>query len=164
MRLVLLGPPGAGKGTQAMHIAAAFGVPRIATGDIFRANVRDGHAAGHSQAQEYMDSPASWSPTRSSSAWSPTGWRSPTPLMGFLLDGFPRTVVQADWPGRTTCARPARQLDTVLHFNGPRRRAPVARIAIAQGGRGGAQTDDAATFLRRMDEYRAEDQRLEYFY
>ncbi|MFL6183338.1 MAG: nucleoside monophosphate kinase, partial [Actinomycetes bacterium] len=54
MRIVLLGPPGAGKGTQAARVACTFGCPHIATGDIFRANVAEGTELGRA-AQEYMD-------------------------------------------------------------------------------------------------------------
>ena len=93
MRLVLVGPPGAGKGTQAEFIAAHLSVPKISTGDIFRANVSPGHAARASRRSGTWTR-ASWFRTRSPSTWSGTGWPSPTPR-GFLLDGFPRTDPQA---------------------------------------------------------------------
>ncbi|HWD48147.1 MAG TPA: nucleoside monophosphate kinase, partial [Actinomycetota bacterium] len=54
MRIVFLGPPGAGKGTQAAEVAGRFGCPHVATGDIFRANVAEGTELGRA-AQEYMD-------------------------------------------------------------------------------------------------------------
>ena len=94
MRLVLVGPPGAGKGTQAARVACTFGCPHIATGDIFRANVAEGTGLGRA-AQEYMD----------------RGDLVPDELViamvmdrlvesdcdgGFVLDGFPRTVNQAE--------------------------------------------------------------------
>lgn len=94
MRIVLLGPPGAGKGTQAVRIAAKYGIPHISTGDIFRANVKEGTPLGK-KAKEYMDK----------------GLLVPDELVcdlvedrvskedcvnGYLLDGFPRTVFQAE--------------------------------------------------------------------
>ena len=94
MRLVLLGPPGAGKGTQAARVACTFGCPHIATGEIFRANVAEGTGLGRA-AQEFMD----------------RGDLVPDELViamvmdrlvesdcdgGFVLDGFPRTVNQAE--------------------------------------------------------------------
>ena len=94
MRVVLLGPPGAGKGTQASAIVKKYNIPHISTGDIFRANIKEGTALGV-KAKEYMDK----------------GLLVPDELVvsivkdrltkedcknGFLLDGFPRTVNQAE--------------------------------------------------------------------
>ena len=94
MRLVLLGPPGAGKGTQASAIVEKYNIPHISTGDIFRANIKEGTALGQ-EAKAYMDK----------------GLLVPDELVvsivkdrllkddckeGFLLDGFPRTVKQAE--------------------------------------------------------------------
>lgn len=94
MRLVLLGPPGAGKGTQASAIVKKYNIPHISTGDIFRANIKEGTELGK-KAKEYMDK----------------GLLVPDELVvdlvkdrlnqkdcgeGFLLDGFPRTVKQAE--------------------------------------------------------------------
>ena len=94
MRLVLLGPPGAGKGTQASAIVEKYNIPHISTGDIFRANIKEGTELGK-KAKEYMDK----------------GLLVPDELVvsivkdrltkddctnGFLLDGFPRTVNQAE--------------------------------------------------------------------
>ncbi|MBS4535537.1 adenylate kinase [Clostridium sp. D2Q-14] len=94
MRLILLGPPGAGKGTQASGIMNKYNVPHISTGDIFRKNIKEGTELGK-KAKEYMDQ----------------GLLVPDELVvnlvkdrlteddckkGFLLDGFPRTVAQAE--------------------------------------------------------------------
>lgn len=94
MRLVLLGPPGVGKGTQASAIVERYDIPHISTGDIFRANIKEGTDLGR-QAKEYMDK----------------GLLVPDDLVvsivkdrlteedckaGFLLDGFPRTIRQAE--------------------------------------------------------------------
>jgi adenylate kinase len=93
-RIILLGPPGAGKGTQAMKISEKYGIPHISTGDIFRANVKEGTPLGV-KAKTYMNQ----------------GLLVPDELVcdlvedriakddcknGYLLDGFPRTVFQAE--------------------------------------------------------------------
>ena len=94
MRAVLLGPPGAGKGTQAVRLVEKYGIPQISTGDIFRKNIKEGTELGK-KAQEYMNS----------------GGLVPDELVvdlvkdrlmqddcanGYLLDGFPRTIAQAE--------------------------------------------------------------------
>lgn len=94
MRLILLGPPGVGKGTQASAIVKKYNIPHISTGDIFRANIKEGTELGK-EAQSYMNK----------------GLLVPDDLVvsivkdrlekedckdGFLLDGFPRTIIQAD--------------------------------------------------------------------
>ena len=94
MKLIMLGAPGAGKGTQAKRIAAKYGIPHISTGDIFRANIKNGTELGK-KAQTYMDH----------------GLLVPDELVcdlvvdriqqsdcekGYVLDGFPRTIPQAE--------------------------------------------------------------------
>lgn len=93
MRLVLVGPPGAGKGTQAEFIAAHFGVPKISTGDIFRANVSGGTDLGR-QAKKYMDA-GDLVPDEVTNAMVRDRLAQPDAIDGFLLDGFPRNVAQA---------------------------------------------------------------------
>ena len=94
MRLVVLGPPGAGKGTQAAQIACRFGAPHIATGDIFRANVAEGTELGRA-AQEYMDR-GDLVPDEVVIAMVMERLASDDCEAGFVLDGFPRTVNQAE--------------------------------------------------------------------
>ena len=94
MRLVLVGPPGAGKGTQAQFIAEHVGVPKISTGDIFRANVSQGTALGL-QAKAYMDR-GDLVPDEVTIDMVRNRLAEPDALQGFLLDGFPRTVPQAE--------------------------------------------------------------------
>jgi adenylate kinase len=94
MRIVLLGPPGAGKGTQAAQIACRFGAPHIATGDIFRANVAEGTELGRA-AQEYMDL-GDLVPDEVVIAMVMERLASDDCAAGFVLDGFPRTVNQAE--------------------------------------------------------------------
>ena len=94
MKIIMLGAPGAGKGTQAKQIAAKYEIPHISTGDIFRANIKEGTALGM-EAKSYMDK----------------GQLVPDELTvkilldrvskddcknGYVLDGFPRTIPQAD--------------------------------------------------------------------
>ena len=93
MRLVLVGPPGAGKGTQAEFIAAHFGVPKISTGDIFRANVSGGTELG-TRAKKYMDA-GDLVPDEVTNAMVRDRLAEPDAIDGFLLDGFPRNVAQA---------------------------------------------------------------------
>jgi adenylate kinase len=94
LRLVLLGPPGAGKGTQAVRIAAHFSCADIATGDIFRANVAEGTELGRA-AQEYMDR-GDLVPDEVVIMMVMERLTEPDCAAGFVLDGFPRTVAQAE--------------------------------------------------------------------
>ena len=94
MRIVLLGPPGAGKGTQAVQVACRFNAPHIATGDIFRANVASGTELGRA-AQEYMDR-GDLVPDDVVIAMVMERLASDDCEGGFVLDGFPRTVNQAE--------------------------------------------------------------------
>ena len=94
MRIVVLGPPGAGKGTQAVRLAEHFGCADIATGDIFRANVAEGTDLGR-VAQEYMDR-GDLVPDQVVIAMVMDRLAEPDCAAGFILDGFPRTVAQAE--------------------------------------------------------------------
>ena len=94
MRVVLLGPPGAGKGTQAQVIAGELGVPAISTGDIFRANVSGETELGR-QAKVYMDA-GDLVPDEITVAMVTDRLAEADAVDGFLLDGFPRTIAQAE--------------------------------------------------------------------
>ncbi|WP_018222590.1 adenylate kinase [Salinispora pacifica] len=93
MRLVLVGPPGAGKGTQAEFVAAHLAVPKISTGDIFRSNVSQGTPLGV-QAKRYMDA-GELVPDEVTISMVRDRLAEPDAGAGFLLDGFPRTTPQA---------------------------------------------------------------------
>jgi len=93
MRLVLVGPPGAGKGTQAEFISAHLSVPKISTGDIFRANVSQGTPLGR-EAKKYMDA-GDLVPDEITVGMVRDRLSEDDAGKGFLLDGFPRNVPQA---------------------------------------------------------------------
>ena len=93
MRLVLVGPPGAGKGTQAQFISAHLGIPKISTGDIFRENVSQGTDLGQ-EAKKYMDA-GDLVPDEITIGMVKERLAEPDTGKGFLLDGFPRNVPQA---------------------------------------------------------------------
>ena len=94
MRLVLVGPPGAGKGTQAEFIAAHLAVPKISTGDLFRFNVGQGTPLGV-EAKKYMDA-GQLVPDEITINMVRQRLAEPDASDGFLLDGFPRNVPQAE--------------------------------------------------------------------
>jgi adenylate kinase len=94
LRTILLGPPGAGKGTQAVKIVEKYGVPHISTGDIFRENIKNGTELGK-KAQEYMNK-GELVPDDLVIDLATSRLLEPDCANGFLLDGFPRTVYQAE--------------------------------------------------------------------
>ena len=94
MRYVLLGPPGAGKGTQAALLSEKLGVPHISTGDLFRANIGEGTPLGV-EAKSYIDA-GKLVPTDVTARMVEDRLNEDDAKNGFLLDGFPRTVEQAD--------------------------------------------------------------------
>ncbi len=94
MRLILLGAPGAGKGTQAAHITEKYGVPQISTGDMLRAAVKAGTPMGL-EAKKFMDAGA-LVPDEVIIGLVKERIKQPDAAKGFLFDGFPRTIPQAD--------------------------------------------------------------------
>ncbi len=135
-RLVLLGPPGAGKGTQAARISGRLGVPAISTGDIFRANVAEQTELGK-RAQRYMDA-GEYVPDEVTNAMVRDRLAQPDAAGGFLLDGYPRTADQVA------------ELDGMLSGDGQRLDAVVELTA---------DTDEVVTRLlkRAAEQGRADD-------
>ncbi|MBQ6441169.1 MAG: adenylate kinase [Lachnospiraceae bacterium] len=94
MKIIMLGAPGAGKGTQAKQIADKYGIPHISTGDIFRANIKNGTELGK-KAKEYMDQGA-LVPDELTCDLVMDRIAQDDAKNGFVLDGFPRTIPQAE--------------------------------------------------------------------
>ncbi|HEY7431751.1 MAG TPA: adenylate kinase [Streptosporangiaceae bacterium] len=113
MRVVLVGPPGAGKGTQAQFLASHLSIPKISTGDIFRDNVSHGTALGR-QAQAYMER-GDLVPDEITIAMVTDRLSDDDTGAGFLLDGFPRNVPQAETLKKMLAAWETR-LDIVLEL------------------------------------------------
>ena len=114
MRLVLVGPPGAGKGTQAVFLAEHYSIPHISTGDIFRANLKAGTPLGQ-EAKSFMDR-GELVPDSVTNAMVKDRLTHDDVANGFLLDGFPRNVVQAEVL-RAILAEQNSPLDAVLELN-----------------------------------------------
>ena len=142
MRLVVLGPPGAGKGTQAVRIAEQFACADVATGDIFRANVAEGTELGRA-AQEYMDR-GDLVPDDVVIAMVMERLAERDCQSGFVLDGFPRTVNQAEALDRQLADLGA-PLHAVLCFE-----AAEEELLRRLAGRAAAQhrADDAEQTIR----------------
>jgi adenylate kinase len=113
MRLVLVGPPGAGKGTQAQFLAAHYLIPHISTGDIFRANLKAGTPLGE-QAKSFMDR-GELVPDSVTNEMVKDRLTHDDTKSGFLLDGFPRNVAQAQVL-RDILAEKKTPLHAVLEF------------------------------------------------
>lgn len=116
MNLVLLGPPGSGKGTQGERLAAQSGVPKYATGDILRDAVRRGTQLGK-DAKRYMDA-GELVPDEVVLGLVREALITPEAASGFILDGFPRTVAQAEGLQRLLEEREI-GLDAVIYFDVP---------------------------------------------
>ena len=155
MRIVLLGPPGAGKGTQAVKLADKLGVPQISTGDLFRHNISTGTELGV-KAKAYLDA-GDLVPAELTNALVDDRLNDEDVTAGFILDGFPRSVEQAQALGEMLAKR-GLKLDAVLEF-----RVPEDELVDRLKGRGRA--DDTEDVIRnRMKVYRDETAPLLDFY
>ncbi|MFF3288241.1 adenylate kinase [Streptomyces sp. NPDC003023] len=125
MRIVLVGPPGAGKGTQAAYLAKNLSIPHISTGDLFRANISQGTELGK-QAKAYMDA-GNLVPDEVTIGMAKDRMSQQDAVAGFLLDGFPRNVGQAEALDEMLKGEGV-QLDAVLDLEVPEDEV-VKRIA-----------------------------------
>jgi adenylate kinase len=186
MRLVLLGPPGAGKGTQAARLAERYDVPSISTGDLLRGHVQDSTRLGV-QARTYMDR-GEYVPDELVVQMVMDRLDDPDAGKGFILDGFPRTVAQAQ-ALENALADSGRPLSAVLKFTidddmaikrlAARWTCPVCKrtynMAFKRPAADGVCDLEGATLTRRTDDdevtvrrrlavYREETEPLEFFY
>jgi adenylate kinase len=113
MRLILVGPPGAGKGTQAVHLASHFSIPHISTGDIFRLNIKGETELGL-LAKSYMDA-GNLVPDSVTNDMVVDRLTHDDAKAGFLLDGYPRNIEQADFLN-SVLEKAGTPLDAVLEF------------------------------------------------
>ena len=164
MRVVLLGPPGAGKGTQAQFIASRLNVPAISTGDIFRANV-SGQTELGKQAKVYMDA-GDLVPDEVTVAMVKDRLAEPDAKGGFLLDGFPRTIPQAEQL-RSSLVELGQHLDRVLELVVEEEelvRRLSSRWVEVDGKRVQRDDDKPETVRRRLQVYREQTAPLSEFY
>ena len=150
MRLIIMGPPGAGKGTQARFVAEHFGIPAISTGDIFRANVSEGTVLGV-EAKRYMDA-GEYVPDEVTNKMVRNRIDEPDAVNGFLLDGYPRTLAQVE------------ELDGMIKFTGHALDAVVVLTVnqdelvqrLLQRAKTEGRADDTEEVIRRRQEVYAE--------
>jgi len=146
MRLIFMGPPGAGKGTQAQVVAGRFGIPAISTGDIFRANVSQGTELGV-EAKRYMDA-GEYVPDSVTNLMVQHRIDEPDAEKGFLLDGYPRTLAQVD------------ELDGMIKFTGHRLDGVVVLTVdadelvrrLTERAESEGRSDDTEDVIRRRQE------------
>ncbi len=147
MRVVLLGPPGAGKGTQAVKLAQKLEIPHLSTGDLFRENIGNGTELGL-KAKSYLDA-GDLVPSELTNELVDDRLSKPDTDAGFILDGYPRAVQQAQ-ALHDMLERRGIQLDTVLELR-------VPEDALFERLKARGRADDTDDVIRnRMNVYRDE--------
>jgi adenylate kinase len=147
VRIVLLGPPGAGKGTQAIQLAEKLGVPQISTGDLFRHNISTGTDLGV-EAKKYLDA-GDLVPATLTNALVDDRLDDEDAAAGFILDGFPRSVEQAE-ALHDMLERRNLKLDAVVEFK-------VSEDELLKRLKERGRADDTEdVILNRMKVYRDE--------
>ncbi|MFD7075820.1 adenylate kinase [Nocardioides sp. NPDC057577] len=146
MRIIIMGPPGAGKGTQAKHIAQHHGIPAISTGDIFRTNVSLATPLGL-EAKRYLDA-GEYVPDEITNNMVRDRIGEPDAAGGFLLDGYPRTLAQVE------------ELDGMIESTGHELDAVISLVVdedevvtrLLQRARIEGRADDTEDIIRRRQE------------
>jgi adenylate kinase len=147
VRVVLLGPPGAGKGTQAGRLAEKLGIPQISTGELFRRNIEDGTKLGL-EAKRYLDA-GDLVPSDLTNQLVDDRLSDADAANGFILDGYPRSLEQAK-ALHEMLGRRGTDIDAVLEFR-------VSREELFQRLKGRGRADDTDdVILNRMNVYRDE--------
>jgi adenylate kinase len=150
-RMLIIGPPGAGKGTQAVRISETLGVPAISTGDIFRANIKGRTALGE-EARSYIDA-GDLVPDSVTNRMVRDRLAETDTADGFLLDGYPRNAAQVEELD-TILTELGQELDAVLKLTADRDELVQRLLGRAQKE---GRTDDTEDVIRhRLDVYDAE--------
>ena len=154
-RIILIGPPGAGKGTQAARLSEALGVPAISTGDIFRANVKGETELGK-LAKRYMDA-GEYVPDEVTNSMVADRLAQDDAAVGFLLDGYPRTGAQVDELDRILAAEDT-AIEHVVELTADTDEVVARLLARAQTE---GRSDDSEDVIRhRLDVYEEQTQPL----
>jgi adenylate kinase len=155
VRLVLLGPPGAGKGTQAVKLSEKLGIPQISTGDLFRKNITEGTALGV-EAKRYLDA-GDLVPSELTNKLVEDRIEQPDAADGFILDGYPRSVEQARALDEMLTNHNTK-LDAVLEF-------AVSEAELFERLKARGRADDTEEVIHnRMQVYRDETEPLLEYY
>ena len=148
MKIILLGAPGAGKGTQAQFIMNKFGIPQISTGDMFRAAIKEGTELGK-QAKALMDE-GKLVPDELTVALVKDRIAQPDCANGFLLDGFPRTIPQAD-ALKAMLAKRGHKIAAMIELFVPEEE--LMKRLILRGQQSGRSDDNEETIKKRLNVY-----------